>query len=206
MYDERTNLGQQVARDIREFFEERVFTTVIPRNVRLGEAPSHGLPAIVYDVEVARRRSLPRARARSARARRRRPAPQVRSHTMVEKRPALGRGLTRAHPRHAAAGPPAADRAPRRRHRSAAAEPVSAAHDDGRRADRGARAIDPRQRHHPADRRPQGRRAATRSSPANAAGARRSAPACSRCRSSSATSRRSSSWRWRSSRTSSAKI
>ncbi len=51
MYDERTNLGQQVARDIRAFFRERVYTTVIPRNVRLGEAPSHGLPAIVYDVK-----------------------------------------------------------------------------------------------------------------------------------------------------------
>jgi chromosome partitioning protein len=51
MYDERTNLGQQVARDIREFFQERVFRTVIPRNVRLGEAPSHGLPAVLYDVK-----------------------------------------------------------------------------------------------------------------------------------------------------------
>jgi len=51
MYDERTNLGQQVARDIREFFQDRVFETVIPRNVRLGEAPSHGLPGILYDVK-----------------------------------------------------------------------------------------------------------------------------------------------------------
>src|SRR5260370_5910111 len=51
MYDDRTNLGQQVARDIREFFQDRVFSTVIPRNVRLGEAPSHGLPAILYDVK-----------------------------------------------------------------------------------------------------------------------------------------------------------
>ena len=49
MHDERTNLGQQVARDIREFFQERVYRTVIPRNVRLGEAPSHGIPAILYD-------------------------------------------------------------------------------------------------------------------------------------------------------------
>lgn len=49
MYDERTNLGQQVARDIRAFFQERVYSTVIPRNIRLGEAPSHGIPAIVYD-------------------------------------------------------------------------------------------------------------------------------------------------------------
>ena len=51
MYDERTNLGQQVARDIRSFFEDRVYTTVIPRNIRLGEAPSHGLPAVLYDVK-----------------------------------------------------------------------------------------------------------------------------------------------------------
>jgi chromosome partitioning protein len=51
MYDERTNLGQQVAKDIREFFQERVFTTVIPRNIRLGEAPSHGMPAVTYDAK-----------------------------------------------------------------------------------------------------------------------------------------------------------
>lgn len=49
MYDDRTNLGQQVARDVREFFKEKVFNTIIPRNVRLGEAPSHGLPAVLYD-------------------------------------------------------------------------------------------------------------------------------------------------------------
>ena len=51
MHDERTNLGQQVARDVREFFKEKVYHTVIPRNVRLGEAPSHGKPAILYDVK-----------------------------------------------------------------------------------------------------------------------------------------------------------
>jgi chromosome partitioning protein len=50
MYDDRTNLGQQVARDVRGFFREKVFQTVIPRNVRLGEAPSHGIPAVLYDV------------------------------------------------------------------------------------------------------------------------------------------------------------
>jgi chromosome partitioning protein len=49
MHDERTNLGQQVAGDIRAFFRERVYSTVIPRNIRLGEAPSHGVPAILYD-------------------------------------------------------------------------------------------------------------------------------------------------------------
>jgi chromosome partitioning protein len=51
MHDERTNLGQQVAKDIRAFFQERVYQTVIPRNVRLGEAPSHGLPGVLYDVK-----------------------------------------------------------------------------------------------------------------------------------------------------------
>ncbi len=49
MHDERTNLGQQVARDVRAFFQEKVYQTVIPRNVRLGEAPSHGTPVILYD-------------------------------------------------------------------------------------------------------------------------------------------------------------
>lgn len=49
MYDDRTNLGQQVSANIREFFGDRVYTTVIPRNVRLGEAPSHGVPVILYD-------------------------------------------------------------------------------------------------------------------------------------------------------------
>ncbi|PYR00167.1 MAG: sporulation initiation inhibitor Soj [Acidobacteria bacterium] len=51
MCDERTNLGQQVAADVRQFFKEKVFRTVIPRNVRLGEAPSHGMPVMLYDVK-----------------------------------------------------------------------------------------------------------------------------------------------------------
>jgi len=51
MHDERTNLGQQVASDIRSFFQERVYDTVIPRNIRLGEAPSHGVPGVLYDVK-----------------------------------------------------------------------------------------------------------------------------------------------------------
>jgi chromosome partitioning protein len=51
MYDDRTNLGQLVARDVREFFKDKVFNTIIPRNVRLGEAPSHGIPAVLYDVK-----------------------------------------------------------------------------------------------------------------------------------------------------------
>jgi len=51
MYDDRTNLGQLVARDVREFFKDKVFNTIIPRNVRLGEAPSHGIPAVLYDAK-----------------------------------------------------------------------------------------------------------------------------------------------------------
>ena len=50
MYDERTNLGQQVSTNIREYFGDKVYETVIPRNIRLGEAPSHGMPVILYDV------------------------------------------------------------------------------------------------------------------------------------------------------------
>jgi chromosome partitioning protein len=50
MWDERTNLAQQVARNLREFFGEKLLTTTIPRNIRLAEAPSYGKPALLYDV------------------------------------------------------------------------------------------------------------------------------------------------------------
>jgi chromosome partitioning protein len=49
MYDDRTNLAQQVTDTLREYFRERLFKTVIPRNVRLAEAPSHGKPVALYD-------------------------------------------------------------------------------------------------------------------------------------------------------------
>ena len=49
MYDDRTNLAQQVTDTLREFFKERLFRTVIPRNIRLAEAPSHGKPVALYD-------------------------------------------------------------------------------------------------------------------------------------------------------------
>jgi chromosome partitioning protein len=51
MYDDRTNLGQLVARDVRDFFKDKVFNTIVPRNVRLGEAPSHGMPGVLYDTK-----------------------------------------------------------------------------------------------------------------------------------------------------------
>jgi chromosome partitioning protein len=50
MYDARLNLSRQVAADAREYFGAGVFDTVIPRNVRLAEAPSFGKPIILYDV------------------------------------------------------------------------------------------------------------------------------------------------------------
>ena len=50
MFDERTNLAQQVARELRNFFGEKLCAATIPRNVRLAEAPSHGKPALLYDV------------------------------------------------------------------------------------------------------------------------------------------------------------
>ena len=49
MYDERTNLARQVAEDLKEFFSDQVLTTVIPRSIRLAEAPSYGKPILMYD-------------------------------------------------------------------------------------------------------------------------------------------------------------
>jgi chromosome partitioning protein len=49
MYDDRTNLAQQVTETLRDYFKEKLFHTVIPRNIRLAEAPSHGKPVALYD-------------------------------------------------------------------------------------------------------------------------------------------------------------
>lgn len=50
MYDDRTNLAQQVTQELKQFFDDKVLETIIPRNVRLAEAPSYGKPALLYDV------------------------------------------------------------------------------------------------------------------------------------------------------------
>jgi len=50
MYDDRTNLTRQVAADLKEFFGDEIFKTVIPRSIRLAESPSHGKPILIYDV------------------------------------------------------------------------------------------------------------------------------------------------------------
>jgi len=49
MYDGRTKLSQEVVRQVTEYFRDRVFKTIVPRNIRLSEAPSHGLPVMYYD-------------------------------------------------------------------------------------------------------------------------------------------------------------
>jgi chromosome partitioning protein len=81
MYDDRTNLAQQVTENLREFFKEKLLKTTIPRNVRLAEAPSYGKPVLLYDPksrgaesylqlthELMRRNEVesPKARARKA--------------------------------------------------------------------------------------------------------------------------------------------
>ena len=49
MYDIRTNLSNQVVKEVKKYFDDRVYKTVIPRNVRLSEAPSFGMPITMYD-------------------------------------------------------------------------------------------------------------------------------------------------------------
>ena len=53
MLDQRTNLGLEVSQEVRKYFKEKVYKTIIPRNVRLAEAPSHGLPINLYDSKSA---------------------------------------------------------------------------------------------------------------------------------------------------------
>ena len=51
MYDSRNNLANQVVADVRQFMGRKVYDTVIPRNVRISEAPSYGKPVLVYDLK-----------------------------------------------------------------------------------------------------------------------------------------------------------
>lgn len=57
MYDSRTNLAQEVVQQVSSYFKDKVFATIIPRNVRLSEAPSHGLPICSYDAKCVGARS-----------------------------------------------------------------------------------------------------------------------------------------------------
>ena len=49
MYDKRNKLSSEVEKEAREYFKEKVYQTIVPRNVRLSEAPSHGIPVLIYD-------------------------------------------------------------------------------------------------------------------------------------------------------------
>ena len=51
MFDERTNLSHQIMQDLQSFFGKQLFSTIVPRNIRLGEAPSYGQPIILYDIK-----------------------------------------------------------------------------------------------------------------------------------------------------------
>jgi len=51
MFDDRTNLSHQVMDDLKRFFGKQLFSTIVPRNIRLGEAPSHGRPILLYDIK-----------------------------------------------------------------------------------------------------------------------------------------------------------
>jgi chromosome partitioning protein len=51
MFDARTNLSIQVVEEVKKFFKDKVYSTIVPRNVRLSEAPSHGKPIILYDTK-----------------------------------------------------------------------------------------------------------------------------------------------------------
>jgi chromosome partitioning protein len=49
MYDVRTNLSNQVVKEVKRYFDDKVYKTVIPRNIKLSEAPSYGMPITLYD-------------------------------------------------------------------------------------------------------------------------------------------------------------
>ncbi|MCL4401505.1 MAG: ParA family protein [Acidobacteria bacterium] len=80
MFDDRTNLTRQVAADLKDFFKEQVFTTVIPRSIRLAEAPSFGKPILTYD---------PRSRGAEAYIRL---AKEILDHEQTARKPAQSAG------------------------------------------------------------------------------------------------------------------
>ena len=93
MYDSRTKLSDQVVNEVRKFFGKKVYKTMIPRNVRLSEAPSHRKPAIAYDKESKGARAYLH-RARKRRQKRRRPRPPQRRWNMgKDGKKGLGMGL-----------------------------------------------------------------------------------------------------------------
>jgi chromosome partitioning protein len=87
MYDERTNLAQQVSSNLRQHFQDQVFTTTIPRNIRLAEAPSYGRPVALYDpksrgAESYRDLAFELLRRNKMASRKQTPAPEAQSRPM----------------------------------------------------------------------------------------------------------------------------
>jgi chromosome partitioning protein len=74
MFDTRNNLSEMVASDVRDHFGDKVYRTVIPRNVRVSEAPSHGRPVLVYDTGCAGSRAYIHLASEVLRRERRMPA------------------------------------------------------------------------------------------------------------------------------------
>jgi chromosome partitioning protein len=77
MYDSRNNLCRSVEHDVREYFGEKVYRTVIPRNVRVSEAPSFGKPVLLYDMHCAGAQAYIRLAGELLRRERRLPAPEA---------------------------------------------------------------------------------------------------------------------------------
>jgi chromosome partitioning protein len=88
MYDDRTNLSQQVTENLRGFFGEKLLTTTIPRNIRLAEAPSHGKPVQLYD---AKSRGAEAYTALAAELLKRNGIVSPRQHSMQNERDAAGK-------------------------------------------------------------------------------------------------------------------
>jgi chromosome partitioning protein len=92
MYDDRTNLAQQVTENLRDFFKDKLLKTVIPRNVRLAEAPSYGKPVLLYDPKSRGAESyrnladelLSRNKIESPRAKERKAAAEIRAKVNVK--------------------------------------------------------------------------------------------------------------------------
>ena len=152
MFDDRTNLTRQVAADLSEFFQDQVFMTVIPRSIRLAEAPSFGKPILTYDPAPAG----PKAISSSPK----------RFWTMNKTdnpRKALGKGLNALLPTRSTQPPPPARRPHGAPHENPAQRAIDAIDPNPlqprrvfqSRTPRGTRAVDPRQRHHSAAGRPQ---------------------------------------------------
>ncbi len=100
MFDRRNNLSDLVAADARSFFGDRVYDTMIPRNIRISEAPSHGKPVLIYDNSSAGALAYGRACVGDA-------GPSSRRAWHVSGNPRLGRGLAALMGDAAAAGGPA---------------------------------------------------------------------------------------------------